>query len=321
MNFWKLSTLDPILNKLFKFLHEIHRFQSQQNIDEIKFLIGQNSILASRSSYTQIQLLHEAEVKIFSQWGEDGIIDYLFQMLKISKPRILEIGVGDFTECNSRFAAEFMNASVYMVDINTELVNKVKNKDLYWKTSLYPQVDRVTPDNARYHFESALIKMRGVDLLSIDIDGNDFWVLEALELEKVSIVICEYNPVYGSKIACTILRNDNYDRSKSHFSYLHFGMSLRAAILLMKRKGFIFVGSNLVGNNAFFVREEFRSKIKLQIPDLNQLDFFVDWRIRESRSREGKLNFLSLNDSRKQIQDCTVYDIETEKIIRVRDIK
>jgi hypothetical protein len=313
--------LEPILNKFFKFLHEIYRFKSQQNFDDLKFLIGQNSILASRARYTQIQFLHEAEVKIFSQWGEDGIIDYLLHILKISKPRILEIGVGDFTECNSRFAAEFMNASVYMVDINKELVDKVIDKNLYWKTTLYPQIDRVTPDNAQSHFESALIKMRGIDLLSIDIDGNDFWVLEALDLEKVSIVICEYNPVYGSKIACTIIRNDNYDRSKSHFSYLHFGMSLRAAILLLKRKGFIFVGSNLVGNNAFFVREELRSQIKLQIPDLDQLEFFVDWRIRESRSRDGDLNFLSLNDSRKEIQDCSVYDIEAEKIIKVRDIK
>ena len=120
-NFWKPSTLESILNKLFKFLHEIYRFKSQQNFDDLKFLIGQNSILASRARYAQIQFLHEAEVKIFSQWGEDGIIDYLLHILKISKPRILEIGVGDFTECNSRFAAEFMNASVYMVDIKSQI--------------------------------------------------------------------------------------------------------------------------------------------------------------------------------------------------------
>jgi len=287
----------------------------------LKLMLGQQAIIASRSMYTSLQHLHDAEVKVFSQWGEDGILDYLFTRLDISKPKIVEFGVGIFQECNSRFTAEFRNASVYMVDLNKDLVKKVKESQIYWMNSLFPIIDRITPDNSSKHLDSARSLMGGIDVVSLDIDGNDYWVLKPLELDSISIVVCEYNPIYGSNISCTIERNDEFDRSIAHYSGLHYGMSLRAAISLMDCKGFIFLGTNRAGNNAFFLKKELTHLVNIELPFGEDLESFVDWRVRESRNRKGELTYLSSKDLKNEIADCLVYDISEQAVIKVSHIR
>ena len=309
--------MNNIVKKLINIIFDLN-FDIYTNY--LKVMLGQQAIIASRSLYPSLKHLHDAEVKVFSQWGEDGILDYLFTKLDISKPRIMEFGVGIFQECNSRFAAELRNASVYMVDLNKDLIKKVQSTQIYWMNSLFPVIDRITPDNSLFHFNSAKNLMGGVDVVSLDIDGNDYWVLKSLALESVSIVVCEYNPVYGGEISCTIERNDEFDRTVMHYSHLHYGMSLNAAISLMGSKGFIFLGTNRVGNNAFFLKKELANLINIELPDETDLKKFVDWRVRESRNKNGELNYLGLKDLRKEIADCAVYDIKKQAIIKVSQI-
>ena len=309
------------MDRLLKYLK---RFVFKQNlnfnINYMKLLWGQQAIIASRSLYPNLKKLHDAEVKVFSQWGEDGILDYLFTKLEISKPKMVEFGVGVFDECNSRFTAEFRNASVYMVDLNNDLTTSVLNTEIYWKNQLFPVIDHITPNNALNHLKTAKNLMGGVDMLSLDIDGNDYWVLKALDLEAVSIVICEYNPIYGGEIECTIERNDEFDRVQAHYSWLHYGMSLKAALSLMRNKGFIFIGSNRAGNNAFFLKKELIHLLGITLPDENNLNDFIDWRVRESRDINGNLNYKNLQDSRKEIANCTVLDLQNSEVIRVSQI-
>ena len=66
-------------------------------------MIGLSHILLMRKNYKDINKLHDVDYKIFSQNGEDGILDYLLYQLKIEKPKFIEIGVGDYTESNTRF--------------------------------------------------------------------------------------------------------------------------------------------------------------------------------------------------------------------------
>jgi len=309
------------LNKLLKYLIKfVFKQNLNSDINHIKIMLGQQSILASRALYPSIEKLHDVEVKVFSQWGEDGILEYLFTKLGISKPKIVEFGVGIFDECNSRFAAEFRNASVYMVDLNEDLISNVENMEISWKNSLFPVIDRITPNNALVHLKTAESIMAGIDALSLDIDGNDYWVLEALDLEAVSIVVCEYNPIYGGEIACSIERDDEFDRAQAHYSQLHYGMSLKAAVSLMDSKRFIFIGSNRVGNNAFFLRKELVHLIDIVLPDITDLKNFVDWRVRESRNKDGKLNYLRIQEARKEIANCTVFNLDQKEKILVSQI-
>jgi hypothetical protein len=313
MSILKLST-SAIRNLLTSRINK----DDESIIHSLNFLLGQAAILSSRSMYKSYKMLWDSEVKVFSQWGEDGIIDYLLTSLNISKPKFVEFGVGEFKECNSRFTAESRNASVYMVDSNKNLVNSVKKLDLFWKNSLFPVTDFITPESAGEHIINAKNLMGGIDIFSIDLDGNDYWILNKLDLSGVSIVICEYNPIFN-EINCTVPRSDNFERFKAHSSGLFFGMSLKASISLMVSKGFTFVGTNRAGNNAFFIKSEMKDQVSIPLPIIDNLKTFLDWRIRESRDASGCLNYLNASQAFKIIESLTVIDLQSCEQKRLKD--
>jgi len=287
----------------------------------LRMLAASSAINASKAARGTYEHLWDAEVKVFSQWGEDGILDYLFDLIGATKPRIIEFGAGDFTECNSRFAAEHRSASVYAVDMREDLVNKVKSLDVFWRNAIFPVRDFITPETAKRHQEIAESKFGGIDLISLDIDGNDYWVLQNLDFSNIQIVVCEYNPLYGSNTACTVERNDFFDRTKEHFSWLHYGMSLRAAIDLLALSELTFIGTNRAGNNAFFVKQKYVKSLNFNLPNINNLEEFVDWRVRESRDMSGNLSFLSKSDAIKTISDCKITNLTTSETYSVGQIK
>lgn len=282
-----------------------------------RLALGGVAMNSSRSNRADFKNLWDAEVKVFSQFGEDGILNYLFDVFDIAKPRIVEFGAGNFTECNSRFAAEYRNASVYPVDLRHDLIQNVESLEVYWKNHIFPQQDFITPESAIKHLKIAEQLMNGVDMISLDIDGNDYWVLQKLNLNNIKILVCEYNPLYGPYRACTVPKDDNYDRTMKHFSWLHFGMSLRAAIGLATDQGLVFAGTNRVGNNAFFVRGSLANKLDFSLPDTSDLSQFTDWRVREARDSNGELNYSSGSDRIKSMADCEVFDIEKNALIKV----
>ena len=314
----KDSILSSLLGRLKILFSPARSKNSKEDLAEI---IRQASaaINASKAARNTYKNLWDAEVRVFSQWGEDRILDYLFDVIGIAKPKIIEFGAGNFIECNSRFAAEYRNASTYVVDMREDLLRNVKSLDIYWRNSIFPVQDFITPDTARKHLQNAKDLMGGVDTLSIDIDGNDYWVLDGLDLSGIDIVVCEYNPLYGSKIACSVPRDDNYDRTKAHWSYLHYGMSLRAAIFLMTNHGLVFIGTNRAGNNAFFVQEKYIELFNFKIPDLNELEIFVDWRVRESRDEVGILSYLPKKSIKEILFDLELIEITKKTKIRFSD--
>ena len=70
------------------------------------YMLGHSHILNMRKNYINIKNLGDTDYKIFSQNGEDGILDYLLHQLNIEKPKFIEIGVGDYSESNTRFIFE-----------------------------------------------------------------------------------------------------------------------------------------------------------------------------------------------------------------------
>ena len=136
----------------------------------------------------------------------------------------------------------------------------------------------------------------------------------------MDILVCEYNPIYGPKAAVTIPRKDDFDRSKAHYSWLYYGMSLMAAINVMERNGLIFVGSNRVGNNAFFVKSLIAKNINFDLPKKEALEIYTDWRIRESRNQSGTLSYLFGKERFSAISECKVLNLETNSILSVSDL-
>lgn len=113
-------------------------------ISDLHGRISQATIIASRSNSSNFQDLWDSEVSVYSQWGEDGILDYCCEQLNIVKPKILEIGAGKFQECNSRFLAENRNASVFAVDGRGDLEASINLSSLKWKTHLFAMQAWVT---------------------------------------------------------------------------------------------------------------------------------------------------------------------------------
>jgi hypothetical protein len=278
-------------------------------VEGLRFPIGQSAVIASRAASNDFINLWDAEVKVYSQWGEDGILDYLCERLGLAKPKVIEIGAGNFTECNSRFLAENRNASVFAVDGRDDLIASIELDSLRWKTHIYGYRTWVTPENINEILEKAGQAIGNPDVFSLDLDGNDYWILQAANLDSVSVVVVEYNPLFGHNKAVTVAREDTFERTSKHYSWLYYGASIKAFVDLLQNKDFVFVGTNRVGNNAFFVRKKLRNQISLEVSaDLSK---YTDWRIREARSQDGRLSFASGYNRVSEIKNLPLVDLET----------
>ena len=99
-------------------------------------LLASKTIFESRKNYANIKDINQVELKVFSQNGEDGIIDYLLETLSIKKPKFIEIGVGDYSEANTRYIFETRSPKGLIIDCNKSLRNKVEKNVKLWKGDL-----------------------------------------------------------------------------------------------------------------------------------------------------------------------------------------
>ena len=136
------------------------------------------------------------------------------------------------------------------------------------------------------------------------------------------IFIAEYNPIFGSELEITVPNIPNFIRGNYHFSHLCYGVSLRALVRKMEEKGYIFVGSNELNNNAFFVQKKYKQNLKIDCPEINNLDKYVVSNVRESRNQEGELSYLRKNERLKIIENCEVIDLSSQKneVKKIKDI-
>ncbi len=283
------------------------------------FMMGTSHLLNIRPKYKKIKNINDLDYKIFSQNGEDGIIDYLLNRLKIFKPKFVEIGVGDYSECNTKFIFERTSAKGLIIDcLKNFKINVLKNIKL-WRGDLNIVEKKIDSKN----IISILKKnnfLKNIDLFSLDIDGIDYWVIEKLPRNFSKIAVLEYNSIYGPNLDITVPNVSNFDRSKYHYSHLCFGSSLKALVKIMKKKNFTFVGCDITRCNAFFVNNKYLKYIKLNIPDQNKLDIFTKSNIRESRNKIGKLSYKSGSERLKLIKNCTVFDLKNKKLKKIKDL-
>lgn len=282
--------------QIFKYL----KYRISNIIKHNRTLIGVGNLISSRKDYQNIKYLSEVEMKIYSQSGEDGIIDFLLD--RINKKRnikFVEIGVGDYEEANTRFIVETKPSTGLLIDYCEEL-KYIKKRNFYWQNQLYIENTKISPEN----INSILIKhdfLNDFDLLSLDIDGLDYWVLKEINLSKASIVICEFNPLFGSSKSVSIPNINNF--SRDDYSKCYFGASLKAFISLMKEKNFLFLGTNSFCNNAFFVNQRFSDTFKnIIISDNKNHTDFVFREIMFSSKKNYKKKLLNKIKNLKLIE-------------------
>ena len=94
-----------------------------------------------------------------------------------------------------------------------------------------------------------------IGLLSIDVDGNDYWILEKINNLSPTFIVCEYNSVFGDIFKMSIPYDQEFIRNKSHHSNLYFGASLNAFIHLLDNKGYSFLGTGSSGRKCIFCKK------------------------------------------------------------------
>jgi hypothetical protein len=275
-----------------------------------KITIQNGRIWSERLKHNKdIKSLHDAEFKVFSQFGDDGIIQYLINILDIKNEIFIEFGVEDYTESNTRFLLINDNWKGLVMDGSEKNVASIKSNDLFWRHDLIAKSVFITAENINQLIKEERV-VGDIGLLHIDIDGNDYWIWKALEVVEPVIMIVEYNSVFGYDRAITIPYKSDFDRTSAHYSNLYFGSSILSLCDLADERGYAFVGCNSAGNNAYFVKNESLKDIK----PLTVEEGYVESKFRESRDSEGKLNYLRGGDRLESIRGLSVYNTRSNKI-------
>lgn len=260
--------------------------------------------------------LVNCEYKVYSQWGEDGIIQYLISRLAVSNKVFVEFGVETYTESNTRFLLVNNNWSGLVIDGSQKNIDFIKSDSIYWRHNLKADCAFINRDNI-----NELISRNGlsgdIGLLSVDIDGNDYWVWKAIHVINPSIVVCEYNSLWGFRDAVTTPYDTEFIRGKKHFSNLYYGASIKALNDLAVSKGYSLVGGNSAGNNVFFVRNDLLSNLE----PMNVEDAWVQSQFRESRDNNGQLTYLNYNQRRALLAELPLVEIHTEKAIKISELR
>lgn len=278
-------------------------------------ILNARALMANWDPNGPLQPFSDYEFQVFSQFGDDGIIQRLIRGLKITEESFIEFGVQDYSESNTRFLLLNNNWRGLILDCSEEAMAGVRRSPLHWRHDLTVASAFIDRDNI-----NSLLEQNGfqgeLGLLSVDIDGNDYWVWEAVRVVNPILVIAEYNSVFGPSAPVSIPYNPTFDRTAAHYSNLYWGCSLNALVHLAERKGYAFVGCNSHGNNSYFVRKDRLGSLR----PLTASEGYVASRFRESRDPQGRLSYLGGATRRQAIEHLPVVDVTTGRTLPLKEM-
>jgi len=297
------------ISKIFKTNHKVTvDFSSVISVTEEAKILTARSIIEAHKRL-ESNNIQDYEFKVFSQWGDDGIIQFLINKVNIPFTTFIEFGVQDYTESNTRFLLMNNNWSGFIMDGSADYIESIKKRDYYWRHRLTAKAAFVTSENINELIQSTGFHNE-VGIYHIDIDGNDYWIWKATTAINPVIVIVEYQSVFGVEKAITVPYKPDFFRTQEHHSNLYYGASLLALCDLAEEKGYYFVGCNSAGNNAYFVRKDKIGDLK----PISAQEGYVMSKFREARDEKGNLLFLDGEERRMFIKGQKVYNTRSQQI-------
>ena len=230
----------------------------------LKYNTKHDSILDSRSyeikqaiAQTMPDNIALQGYKCYSAGEEDGMIETIFEKIKPATKTFLEIGSGSGYENNSHFL--LLNGWQGMwVDGNPSFIQTLRNalgKEKFSK--LLTQQSFVTKDNVQKLFDELYnyYKINEVDFFSLDIDGNDYHVMESVFKHGVQpkVVCVEYNAKWGKNANVKVAYDETFVWKNDDY----MGVGLGAWLQLFKENNYTLLSCDICGNNAFFIKNEF----------------------------------------------------------------
>tara|TARA_B100000749_G_scaffold72170_1_gene54246 strand:+ start:340 stop:1242 length:903 start_codon:yes stop_codon:yes gene_type:complete len=236
--------------------HEIkNRLKHLEEIAELNAEISAWKVktdILNQPRYKDDKRLLKYGFKAYSQADEDGIIQEIFQRIGVTNKTFIEIGVGDGLENNTLFLL-LKGWKGFWVDGDLKNIKAIHNKFLFLKDSGRLSIKQVWIDKDNI---DSLINDFGlpqeIDLLSIDIDGNDYHVFKNIVSLNPRVVVIEYNAKLPPPVKWVMTYNQCHTKTNTDY----FGASLKSFEYLFQKKGYLLVGCNITGSNAFFVRKD-----------------------------------------------------------------
>ena len=240
-NFLTLYKVIIIIGGYIKFFNKINRKKKytkfSSNLDKIK----------------------DFEYQITSQNNEDGIINYIFDKLKINKLNFIEIGF-DYYQNNSLGILNKCNKGLFIDgDTKKVIILRAVLKLFYPKTEITVQNALVNIDNINKIKEQNFNDQEEIDFLSIDVDGIDYYLLKEINF-KPKLICIEYNFWFGKDLSCAVPYKKNYALD-SLSNYV--GASLKALTELANSKGYHLIAIDSACINAFFIRDDLKHNFEI----------------------------------------------------------
>ena len=268
-----------LFNKLFQFFYATNKsevvLQSKLR-QEINFI-------KKREFERDNKNLIPFGYKVFSQTDEDGIINEIFKRIGTTNKQFLEFGVNtDFNNTtyllfNGWKGVWLESSKKKIIKIEEKYLSFIKNK----KLKLFNKI--ITAENVNEELKFSKLN-KNLDLLSIDIDGNELYVLNELKIINPRVIIVEYNAKFPPPVEKTI----KYD-PKFIWDYDdYFGSSLQLLENTLKKIGYVLVGCNALGVNAFFIKKEL---VKNKFPKNSTAQFhYQEFRIGLNNIKSSHIN-------------------------------
>lgn len=197
--------------------------------------------------------------RVHSQHEEDGILLYIFSLIGILNRRCIEFAAGNGIECNTanlilnhRWIGLLCDADEEKTAVAREFYGRHPDSR-YWPPTII--TEWLTQDNVNDVIRSVGLEGE-VDLLSIDVDGVDYWLWKAIECVRPSVVVTEFNHLWGPTKAMTVPYDDDFQAEFTAHGTDYAGASLQAFVRLGRAKGYRLVGTNTIATNAFFLRDD-----------------------------------------------------------------
>jgi hypothetical protein len=254
------------------------------------------------------------EFSVFSQWGEDGILNHVLSSIDVPRKVFVEFGVEDYREANTRFLLTSGEWSGLVIDGSADHVASIRGDAVSWRYGLKTTQAFITTDNIDKLIRDAGIT-GDIGLLSVDIDGNDYWVWKAISVIQPRVVVTEYNALFGPRAQVTVPYKPDFVRGSAHFSNVYYGASAAALTQLANERGYALVGGNRAGSNLFFVRRDVLGPLR----EVSVGDAYRPACFRESRDVHGQLTFLDRTEALALVGHLPVVDLTTGRELAVRE--
>ena len=235
--------------------YRVQRVQMRQDVTMLRSMMIDQYLLTNLHDHPRYQdpkRLNRHEFQVYSQNGEDGIIESIFDRIGTTNRVFVEIGLQDGLECNSTWLL-LKGWSGYWLEGNPKSVAAIQDKfsGPIGNRQLKVQQGFITAENVEANLQENGVPIE-FDMLSIDIDGNDYWIWKSIEQFKPRVVVIEYNSLFRSNVRWVM----KYNPTHIYDGTSYFNSSLKSLELLGESKGYCLVGCDFLGINAFFVRRD-----------------------------------------------------------------